>query len=148
MESTKTTDLQSLTIIAYALMAGLALFTGIVYYLVSSGNQVGVGAIVSPQTDLLIVGGFGMMCLVMSRILSGKLLESTSEEQKREYPEAIAQYRSAKIMRLALLEGPGLMATVFALVTGNTSLLLIAGFMLIMMWSARPSETEFSEWRG
>jgi len=148
MESTKTADLQALTIIASALMAGLALFGGIVYYLISSGSATGSEAIVSPQTDLLIVGGLGMMCLMMSRFVSGKLLESTTEEQKRDYPIAIAQYRSAKIVRLALLEGPGLLACVFALVTGNSSLLLITGFMLVMMWSAKPSEAEFLEWRG
>ncbi len=149
MESNKTADLNGLGIIAYALMAGLALFAGIVAYLITSGGATaGSGAIVSPQTDLLIVGGVGLSCLMMSRFLSGKLLESSSDEQRREYPQAIERYRSAKILRLALLEGPGLLACVFALVTGNLNMLLIAVFMLAMMWLAKPSEAEFSEWRG
>jgi hypothetical protein len=147
MESNKTADLNALNVITYSLMAGLILFGAIVYYQVSSGSAAGSEAIISPQTDLLLVGGFGAVCLLMSRFLSGKLL-SAGGDNKPEYPAAMARYRSAKIIRLALLEGPGLMACVFALVTGNLNLLLIAGFMVGMMWLARPSAAEFSEWWG
>lgn len=148
MESTKSADFQPLRIVAFALMAGLALFAAVVTYLITSGSQVGSEAIISPQADILLVAGFGLLCLTMSRFLSGRILENTSREQRQDYPTAIGTYRTALILRLALLEGPGLLACVFALVTGNTTLLLVTLFMLAMMWVARPSETEFAEWRG
>ncbi|TXF89370.1 hypothetical protein FUA23_10400 [Neolewinella aurantiaca] len=148
MESTNDSDLGQLTIIAYALMAGLGLFAGVVYYLHTSGSQVGSGAIVSETTDLLIVGGIGLMCLTMSRIVSTKVLAAFPEEKRADSDAALNGYRSAVIVRLALLEGAGFVACVFALITGNLNLLLISGFMLVMMWTKRPSATEFAQWRG
>ncbi len=148
MESNNTNEFQPLSIIAYALMAGLTLFALVVYYLNSSGDHTGAGAFFSPSMDLLIVGGFGLLCLTMSRILSGKVLQNYPQEKRKDYHSAMNGYRAGIIVRLALLEGAGLMASVFALVTGNINLLLITGFMLVMMWLGKPSETEFAEWRG
>lgn len=148
MESNKAGDFQALNTVAFALMTGLALFSAVVFYLISSGSQHGAAAIFSPSMDLLLVGGFGLMCLTMSRIVSGKLLEGFPEEKRKDDQTAMGGYRSGIIVRLALLEGAGLMACVFALVTGNLNLLLITLFMVGMMWVGRPSETEFAEWRG
>ncbi|WP_020567441.1 hypothetical protein [Neolewinella persica] len=147
MESTKSDGFRGLSIIAFALMAGLALFAAVVTYLITSGAQVGSEAIISPQMDIVLVAGFGLMCLTMSRFVFSKILESTSQEQRQDYPTAIARYRTAIIVRLALLEGPGLFAAAFALVTGNVNLLLVTIFMVAMMWVGKPSETEFAEWR-
>jgi hypothetical protein len=147
MESTKSADFRALTIIALALMTGLTLFAAVVTYLITSGSIVEPEAIISPQLDILLVAGFGLMCLTMSRFLSSKILQDTPREQRQDYPTAIGRYRAALIVRLALLEGPGLLACVFALVTGNLNLLLITIFLLAMMWLARPSETEFAEWQ-
>lgn len=148
MESTKSEDFQPLHIITYALMIGLTLFAAVVTYLISSDSPVGSEAIISPQGDVLLVAGFGLLCLTMSRVLSGGILKQTATEQRQEYPTAIGRYRAALIVRLALLEGAGLLACVFALVTGNLNLLLVTVFMLAMMWLARPSESEFSDWRA
>jgi len=147
MESTKSADFRALTIIALALVTGLTLFAAVVTYLITSGSIVEPEAIISPQLDILLVAGFGLMCLTMSRFLSSKILQDTPREQRQDYPTAIGRYRAALIVRLALLEGPGLLACVFALVTGNLNLLLITIFLLAMMWLARPSETEFAEWQ-
>ncbi len=148
MESNNADEFKSLSIITYALMAGLTLFALVTYYLNTSGEPIGSGAFVSPTMDLLIVGGVGLTCLTMSRIVSGKLLGNFPQEERRDFQSAIGGYRSAIIVRLALLEGAGLLACVFALVTGNLNLLLITGFMVMMMWLGRPTETEFAEWRG
>jgi len=147
MESTKSEDFRALTIIGIALMTGLILFAAVVTYLITSDPTMGSEAIISPQGDILLVAGFGLMCLTMSRFLSSKILQDTPSEQRQDYPTAIGRYRAALIVRLALLEGPGLLACVFALVTGNLNLLLITIFLLAMMWLARPSETEFAEWQ-
>ena len=129
-------------------MAGLALFASVVTYLITSGSSVEPEAIISPQGDVLLVAGFGLMCLTMSRFLSSKILEDTTPEQLQDYPIAIGRYRAALIVRLFLLEGAGLLGSVFALFTGNVNLLLVTVFLLAMMWLARPSETEFAEWQA
>ena len=148
MESTRSADFSALTIIAFALMAGLALFAAVVTYLITSGSSVEPEAIISPQGDVLLVAGFGLMCLTMSRFLSKKLLDSATPEERQNAPTAFGRYRSALILRLALLEASGLLACVFALVTGNLNLLLVTLFLLVMMWLARPSETEFVAWQA
>lgn len=147
MESTKSEDFRPLTIIAFALMAGLALFAAVVTYLITSDSSMGSEAIISPQMDIMLVAGFGLLCLTMSRFISSKILKDTSRKQRQDYPTAIGRYRTALIIRLALLEGPGLFACAFALVTGNLNLLLITAFLLAMMWLSKPSETEFEEWQ-
>lgn len=148
MESSNAQDLKPLTIIAYAMMAGTALFALVAFYLNSSGNGPELDAILSPTTDLLLVCGLSLMCLIMSRVVSGKLLNGFPHEKRADDQSALSGYRSGIITRLALLEGAGLFACVFALLTGNLNLLLITGFMLVMMWQGRPTETEFAEWRG
>lgn len=148
MVSNNPNDFQSLNVIAFALMAGVALFAATVFYLISSGSQPGSQAIISPSMDLLLVGGVSLVCLTLSRIISGKLLDGFPQEKRQDFQTALGGYRSAIILRFALLEGPGLLACVFALVTGNLNFLLITGFMLAMMWMGRPKETEFAEWRG
>jgi hypothetical protein len=147
MESTRSEDFQPLHIITYALMIGLALFASVVTYLIVSGSQVEPEAIISPQGDVLLVAGFGLVCLTMSRFLSSKILQDTTPEDRQEYPNALGRYRAALIVRLALLEGPGLLACVFALVTGNLTLVILSFFIIALMWMARPSEMEFAEWR-
>jgi VIT1/CCC1 family predicted Fe2+/Mn2+ transporter len=57
-------------------------------------------------------------------------------------------YRRATILRLAPLEGAALMAVTFTLITDKLTLLLIALFLVGMMWMARPTQTAFAEWRG
>lgn len=148
MESTKAEDFRALNILAFSMMAGLALFAAITTYLVTSGAAPASGAILSPQGDVLAVAVFGLVCLTMSRFLAGKLLGSVTDEERQNYSAAMLRYRSAIILRLALLEGAGLLGTVFALLTGNLNLLLVSLFMLAMMWLGRPSETEFAEWRS
>lgn len=149
MESTNVNEgIRSLQIITYAFVAGVILFMGVTIFLVKSQGGVGGDAIVSPQIDLLIVGGFSFMCLTMSRLLPAKLLNGATPEQRQDEQKAMGIYRSATIMRLALLEGPALMAVTFTLITGNLTLLLIALFLVGMMWMNRPVETGFSEWRG
>jgi hypothetical protein len=128
-------------------MIGLALFASVVTYLITSGSLVEPEAIISPQGDVLLVAGFGLLCLTMSRFLSSKILHDTPREDRQEYPTAIGRYRTALIVRLALLEGPGLLACVFGLVTDNLTLVIICYFILAIMWMARPSETEFAEWQ-
>lgn len=137
-------DFQALSIIAFSLILGLALFAGVVYYLISTSG-VAPAPLVGEQIDLPLVGGFALVCVFMSRFISNKLIDQVSQERRREFSSAFSHYRSAIIVRLALLEGPGLLACVFAMLTNNYTLLLITLFMLAMMWLSRPTETEFRE---
>ena len=57
MESTKAEDFRALNILAFPMMAGLALFAAITAYLVTSGAAPASGAILSPKGDVLAVAG-------------------------------------------------------------------------------------------
>lgn len=152
MESTNTTveGLKSISILHYAMMGGLGFFILVTLFLnqTSGGGVMGEDSLISPTVDLAVIGGFCLMGLMMSRFLSQKLLDQASPEVRADERNAMGQYRSAKIIRFALLEGPGLMATVFYLLTGNSFLLLIALFMLAMLFMAKPSVEEFAAFRG
>ncbi|MEM1357887.1 MAG: hypothetical protein AAGF89_06800 [Bacteroidota bacterium] len=139
-----TDDIQQLSIITVALMIGLVLFAGVVYYLISSAEAV-PGTFIDEQLDLPLVGGFALICITMSRFLSNKLIDQVPRERKQDYNAAFGHYRSAVILRLALLEGPGLFACVIAMVTNNHLFLFVTLFLLAMMWLSRPTATEFRE---
>ena len=148
MESSNAGDFRALTIVAFALMTGLALFIVVVYFLVSSGSQVSTQTLLGPGKNLLLVSAIGLTSLSGSRFLAGKVLAGVPREQRKDFGTALVGYRAGVILRLAMLEGAGFLACVFALLTGDLKLLLVAGFMLAMMWLVRPTETEFAEWRG
>ncbi|MEO0734147.1 MAG: hypothetical protein AAFZ52_15030, partial [Bacteroidota bacterium] len=147
MESIKTEDFKTLNILVYALMAGMTLFTCVVLFLVTGDQGIGDGPIFGEIQDLGFVALFAVVCVTMSRVLYQKLLDNLPREDRQDYNKAFSVYRSANILRYALLEGPGLMACVFALLTGNLQLLLVTAFLLAVMWMVRPSAEQFADWR-
>lgn len=148
MVSNKPDDFKSLNVLAFALMSGLLLFVVTVVYLSYPSPQAGPGVIISPTMDLLLVACIGLMSITLSRVVSSNFLENFPLEKRADYQTALGCYRSGILLRLALLEFAGFLASAFALITGNLSLLMVAGLMLVMMWLGRPSEAEFAQWRG
>lgn len=141
-------DFPALKTISYALVAGLGILIAVTTYLNTSGNGINQGELISPSIDLLVVGAIGLAGLTASRIVSAKLLDRATPAQRADDRQAFDTFRTATIVRLILLEFPGIVASIFALITGNNLYLLIALFMAAMMWLAQPKAARFAEWRG
>ena len=121
---------KSLTIAHAALIMGQLLFAGVIYFQVSSaGNSISDrnGIPFDIIVPILVIGG-----IVASYFIFNTLLKSA--KNKSNLKEKLVSYRSAMIVRFALLEGPSLFSIIIVMITGNIMFfiytLLIIGFFL------------------
>lgn len=142
-EVTTRSYFRSLVILHIALIAGQVIFgmTGFMVKLVSQDAVSDKTLVCSPEVypgiQYLILAlallGLGASWLLFSsrlRILKG--LSSPAEQYKG--------YRSACILRYALLEGPSLIALVLFLVTGDYLLLAVPAFIILVFIMIRPTK--------
>lgn len=131
---------KSLIIVFFALLAGQVFFALVSLGLVSQGiileePQVrNIGLVAVP---LLVLVGF-----VGSRFLSSRMLMKARMTQKIE--DKFNQYRSAFILRLALLETPGFFAIIAFMLTGERIFLGFLGILLFYFVTLFPSESRIS----
>jgi hypothetical protein len=84
--------------------------------------------------------GFGLfMSGILFKQLIGKIKNDASFEKKLE------AYRSAMIMRYALLEGPSIFSTVVYLLTGNMIFLAFSGVMILAFLMNMPSRDKATQ---
>ncbi len=128
---------KSMAIVFFALLAGQVFFALISLGLVSQGIIIGepqmrnIGLVAIP---LLVLVGF-----VGSRFLGSRMLSRARMEQNIE--EKFIQYRSAFILRLALLEAPGFFAIIAFMLTGERIFLGFLGILLFYFVTLFPSES-------
>jgi hypothetical protein len=128
---------KSLAIVFFALLAGQVFFALISLGLVSQGVIVeeplirNIGLIIIP---LLVLVGF-----VGSRFLGSRMLMKAKMAQDTE--DKFNQYRSAFILRLALLETPGFFAIIAFMLTGERIFLGFLGILLFYFVTLFPSES-------
>ncbi|MEI6090431.1 MAG: hypothetical protein WCR42_08270 [bacterium] len=126
-----------LSLIHLALVSGLALFGIFAYYLVSMGLFAG------PSMDLyktfgimviiVVIAGFGV-----SMYMTKTRMEST--KVKTDLKTKLGDYQATTIIKLALLEGPGLFAIVAYMLTANYIVLAIAGLIIVYFFFNIPSQ--------
>lgn len=120
----------SLTILLYAMISGVLIFSVIAAGLQANGSM-------SPNEDLgnILVPlclGLGIMNIFMSDFLFKQQVKRISAEQPLYTRQTT--FRSAFIVRLALLEGAALFCVVVYLLTGHWLTLL--GGLLLIGWMA------------
>ena len=76
---------------------------------------------------------------VIPSILISKFKSTSGEEVSLE--KKFNTWQSARIIKLALLEGPAMFAAVSILLTGNYLYLGVVGFMLVLMVFSRPTKS-------
>ncbi|MEL6651131.1 MAG: hypothetical protein AAFQ87_10050 [Bacteroidota bacterium] len=136
---TSKTYFSNLTILFYAMAGGQVIFAAVAFFLQSNGSM--------PQDDslgnlmLMIVGALIISTQVGSRFVIGKRMQDV---RKMPLVQKTEQYRGVFIMRLALMEGPSLLAIVGYLITGNIWLLVIGMAMLLFFLTYFPSPTKVS----
>jgi hypothetical protein len=126
----------AIKIIYYALIAGQLVFAFLTFYLIRSGLFDG------EQTELInifiyIVPIFVIGGLFISHLLFKSFL-NTARGKKNLY-EKLAFYRSALIIRYALLEGPSFFAIVVYLLTGDYLFLGMSGLVILVFFTLKPT---------
>ena len=124
-----------LSIVHIALISGQIIFAVVAYFLVSSGAM---------QTDPSLVKTFNIVVPVMigASVLASIVLFKTLVEQAKtqaDIKNKMKAYRSALILRFALLEAPAIVALVGYVLTGQILYLGAAAIMIAISLVQRPS---------
>lgn len=127
---------KSLTTIYYALMAGQIFFLGITLYLYFSTS----GLIKDGSLDMAFI--IATLVFTFLGIFGSNFvfkLKLNSVRIKEDFMSKLAEYRSALIIRWALIEGPCFFAIVTFMLTGNLILFGMAVLILLNFVTVRPS---------
>ena len=120
-----------------------ALFLGMIVFLVTASLLVSnAGAIMEgdpfwAQTLKIIAIGLAVVIIPTAYSLPQKLMRKISKELSLE--EKLTRYQSALIIRFALTEGLGIMATIFFLLTADNDLLMLFAIILLFYIISRPT---------
>jgi len=126
----------ALQIVYFALIAGQIIFTFLTFYLIRSGLFDGEQAELR-NIFIYIVPAFMVGGLFISHLLFKSFL-NTARGKKNLY-EKLTFYRSALIIRFALLEGPSFFAIVVYLLTGDYLFLGMSGLIIIVFFTLKPT---------
>lgn len=143
MNTQQAPSVKSMTIIWIAMIGGLVSF-GLVTYValmpIQSPLQ-GIDPLVFyVLAVVLALGGMmGSTILYKLQVRAASQVNSPSKERLMSY------YMSAFILKMALLEGPGLFSVVAGLLTHQALFLSITAGLLLLMVIARPTEVQFRQ---
>jgi hypothetical protein len=126
----------ALQIVYFALIAGQLIFAFLSFYLIRSGlfdgEQAELRNIFIYIVPVFVVGG-----LFISHLLFKSFLNNA--KGKISLYEKLTYYRSALIIRYALLEGPSFFAIVVYLLTGDYLFLGMSGLIVLIFFTLKPS---------
>ena len=131
------TYLKTLKTIHLTLLSMIAVFSGVVFYLVYSGKY--PPTIVAPadrvfQVIALVLSG-GML-IIGFRLFNSKVLQL--RKSTLNVKQKLEQYRAASITWWAMIEGPCLFALVGFLLTNNYAFFALACFHLAILFMFQP----------
>lgn len=128
-------------IISLAIAGGLFVFSAVVFFLLSnqiiSPENSGSMEIFRTLVPVAIVLGIGT-----SYMIGNKLLLKAQKEKGLK--NKMASFQSLSIIKLALLEAPGLLAVIAAFLTGEIQFLFIALALVIVMVIGIPSKEKLA----
>ena len=136
-ELTPNKFVQTLTIIYMALLSGLLLFIGFVFFQFEGGMT---PTFDSSDTLLLIYPVVAIGAILLSQVIYKKLL--TTAKNKSGLKSKLQGYQTASIVKFALIEGPAFFGIVLTMVTGNTAFIAIAGVLVIFLLLQKPSQAK------
>jgi hypothetical protein len=128
--------LKSIQILSIALPLGVSLFLGISYYLVFTSGKFIKDEIQFKEIMMYILFFMGSVGFYLSHfIFQKKINQIQTSNETLKYK--LTAFRSAHIVRLAMIEGPALLAIVCYLLFADQNLLLFAvasiGFMVYII---------------
>ena len=117
--------LRTMRIIFFALLAGQIIFIAVAFFTVTNNPpQSQSDDIFNILVPVIIGSGLFISSLLFKQLLA-KIKNDDSFDKKLEV------YRSALIMRYALLEGPSIFSTAIYLISGNIIFLAFSGVMIL-----------------
>lgn len=128
------TFLKTLASIHFSLSAGLIAFAAFAYW-----KQGGfVAGIDSEDFFIYIVPIFAATGYFLGKTLYQKNIEKITREAS--LTSKLGKYQNASIIKYALVEGPALIALVAYYLKGNAMHLAIAAFLILYLFSQRPTK--------
>jgi len=121
-----------MSIIHFGLIAGLLLFSGIVYFMGMAQNDDSL-----TETFRFMVPGFAAIAVLMGRFVGGKMLSGVNPQSALR--DKLAMFRNASIIRWAMVEGAGFFAVVTYFLTGNQIFLIVALACAAYLFTLRPT---------
>lgn len=143
MESrTPANILKTLTVIHWAIVAIPVVFSGVVYFLISSTHEVMFMDTANPLTYVPIA------MLVLAIPISSFVFKNFLNQNVKKDAELfikLGSYQAAHLVRVAVLEAAALMAVVSCFVTYTTINFITFGIALVFMIMAAPSAFKITE---
>jgi hypothetical protein len=122
--------LRQLTLICFALLSGVLIFSGVVWFLLASGNAPPEDLDLSPWVGTLL-NGIALVALVRAHF-PPKHLRAPSRDASEE--DLIAWHKQTTLIGFSLREGAALFALVGAQLTGKVvGAIAIVGWAIIAM---------------
>ncbi len=136
-------DFRQLQVLFFAMVIGQLLFMAVVIFLLWEGG-LAPSYLLGEYEDLMIAGAYVAGMIFMSRFIDSMWKKQIATMQRLQR-SSFGHYRSTVILRLAILEGAGLLTIILAMVTRNPVLFLATALGLMAFWTAQPREQEFTD---
>jgi hypothetical protein len=138
--ATQADFIKQLTIIWIALMAGLAMTAILIFFVVmpvTTSEPIDATVFYFIAIALSAAGMVGSNFMYQVQVRNAAQLVNPIPER------LMNQYQTAILIKLALLEGPGIFSVVAALITQQTLFAALTIGILVLMVIAKPSEQQF-----
>ncbi len=142
-EQTSKQYMLNLATVHGALIVGQVIFAGCAFYLNFEG-----GPLNDPNDDLVNTFQMLVPVAIVSGILVGRLLASkriNKAKKEAELKEKLDVYKSALIMKWALLEFPGLFALIAYLLFGHLLFMTLFAIPIVIFVLERPTKEKVIE---
>jgi len=138
MQQQTATNIKALSILHFSLLTGQAVFACIAYYVRYSGTMPTIDFGTNQQFIVIGIAAFAAVMAILAFSLYKKKVTEL-RESAIPVPGKLTAYRAAALIRWAMLEAPVLLAIVIFMLTGNYILLIVAGAVLLLFITTRPT---------
>lgn len=131
---------KSMTLIHFALVTGLLIFTGMAYFVISPSFQPD-----SMNTESFyelfryLIPGVAILAILAGRFIGNQLLNVA--RQKEDLAQKLTTYRTSAMLRWSLMEGAGFFAVIAYILTGNQVFILVALAAAAYLFTQKPTAT-------
>ena len=129
---------RALTILHASLTLGQVLMAAMIYFFFNAEEAAVTGVKATGQSWIYIIGGLTIIGVLMSAQVFGLKIKALREV--KDLQGKLDGYRTALILRYALLEVPSLLGIVGYLFTNNLLLLIFSGLIVLLLLVYRPTK--------